>query len=203
MRYLLSLFLKFIGFFLNEKVSFLFKRIHVFIFSQIISVRFNKTGSVLSISPPLVMYGGKYISIGENFTCRERLRIEAIDSYLNNKYTPFIKIGDNVSFNNDCHLAAIKGITIGDNVVLASRIFISDHFHGDSSSEVLKISVANRDLYSKGEIYIGNNVWIGEGVVILPGVTIGDNCVIGANSVVNKSFEKNCIIGGVPARLLK
>jgi len=38
---------------------------------------------------------------------------------------------------------------------------------------------------------------------LIGNIIIGDNVIIGANSVVNKSFPSNCIVGGVPARLLK
>lgn len=54
-----------------------------------------------------------------------------------------------------------------------------------------------------GAPMIGNNCIIYPGAKIFGEVTIGDNCVIGANAVVNKSFPNNCIIGGVPARLLR
>jgi hypothetical protein len=37
----------------------------------------------------------------------------------------------------------------------------------------------------------------------LPGVTIGDYCSIGAGAVVTKSFGPYCLIGGVPAKLIK
>lgn len=39
--------------------------------------------------------------------------------------------------------------------------------------------------------------------VILGGSSIGNNCVIGANSVVRGSYPDNCVIAGVPARIVQ
>lgn len=50
---------------------------------------------------------------------------------------------------------------------------------------------------------IGNNVFIGPNSCLIGDIGIGDNCIIGAGSVVVSSFEKNSIIGGNPAKLLK
>ena len=55
----------------------------------------------------------------------------------------------------------------------------------------------------KGKAIIGNNVYISTGVTILAPVTIGDNVIIGAGSVVTKDIPNNCIVGGIPAKLLK
>lgn len=50
---------------------------------------------------------------------------------------------------------------------------------------------------------IGNNVYIAAGVRIIGNVIIGDNVVIGANSVVTKDVPSNCIIAGIPAKIIK
>lgn len=52
-------------------------------------------------------------------------------------------------------------------------------------------------------ITIGDNCYIGTGVTILGAVTIGDNVVIAAGAVVNKDVPSNCVVGGVPAKILK
>jgi acetyltransferase-like isoleucine patch superfamily enzyme len=44
---------------------------------------------------------------------------------------------------------------------------------------------------------------VGAKVTILDGVTIGDNCVLAAGAVITQSFPSNCVIGGVPAKILK
>ena len=145
----------------------------------------------------------KYISVGENFSSLFNLRLEAWDKFKGDDFKPEIVIGDNVIFNSDVHLGAIHKIVIGNNVLMASRIYISDHSHGHINESDLNKVPRERPLFSKGPVIIEDNVWIGEGVCILPGVTIGENCIIGANSVVNKSFPKNSVIAGVPAKLIK
>jgi acetyltransferase-like isoleucine patch superfamily enzyme len=93
------------------------------------------------------------------------------------------------------YINGMNGIEFGDNVYIAAGV---------------KIISANHDFndYSKHTkakpIIIGNNVWIGANAIILPEVTIADGCIIGAGAVVTKSFtEKNCIIAGNPAKIIK
>lgn len=56
-----------------------------------------------------------------------------------------------------------------------------------------------------GRLYptIGNNVFIGSGSKILGPINIGNNCMVGANAVVLKDFPDNCVIVGVPAKIVR
>lgn len=52
-------------------------------------------------------------------------------------------------------------------------------------------------------IVIGNNCWIGAGAVYLDGAKLGNGCVVGTNSVIMKEFPDNCVIAGIPAKIIK
>ncbi len=206
-----------IGFF-NKSLYFFFIILHFFIsrsfldrfklrLNQLYTIwkvfEFKSFGENVFIHFPLYLKGGRHISVGKGFECDQRLRLDGIDFFLGDKFYPEIVIGDFVSIQKDCHIGAINKIVIGNNVLIASKVFISDHFHGLIEVETLKTPPAKRKLFSKGPIFIEDNVWIGEGVVILGNVRIGKNCIVGANSVVNKSFPENCVIAGNPAKLIK
>jgi lipopolysaccharide O-acetyltransferase len=99
----------------------------------------------------------------------------------------------------------MEKVKIGNNVLIASKVFISDHSHGrydgidqDSPDTIPK----DRKLFCK-PVIIEDNVWIGEFVSILPGVTIGKGSIIGTMSVVNKSIDAYSIAVGCPARVIK
>ena len=50
---------------------------------------------------------------------------------------------------------------------------------------------------------IGNNVRISCGAKVLGGVKIGNNVIIGANAVVVSDVPDNCVVAGVPAKIIK
>lgn len=119
--------------------------------------------------------------VGGNFS---ELRIGNIIYFANAR----IKLGgDNIK------------ISIGDDCLFAHEIEIW-------STDAHKIYdlVSQKLINPSQDITIGNHVWIGRYASVNKGAVIPDGCVVGANSFVNKVFdEKNCIIAGTPAKIVK
>lgn len=165
--------------------------------------QFKKVGIGFALGKDYSVLNPQFMEFGDSFWASYRFRIEAISEYEGEKFQPKIKIGNNVVFNTDIHIGCINKIEIGDNCLFASRIYITDHDHGDTSLSSLALPPEKRKLISKGSVVIKNNVWIGEGVAILSGVTIGENVIIATNSVVTKDVPANSVVGGIPARIIK
>jgi acetyltransferase-like isoleucine patch superfamily enzyme len=115
------------------------------------------------------------------------------------KFGKGLKIGNHSAFGSFTEFGAGGGIEIGDNVIAGS--YISFHSENHNFSDTTKL-IREQGVTSKG-IKIGNNVWIGAKVTILDGTIIGDNCVIAAGAVLNSTYPKDCIIGGVPGKIIK
>ncbi len=118
---------------------------------------------------------------------------------------PTLFIGDNCEIGDMTHIVAHEKVEIGDNVLIASKCFISDTNHGNYNGKLVDFPnfPPNQRKWVYGSIKIGNNVWIGENVVILAGSEVGNGCIIGANAVVKGKFPENCIIVGAPAKVKK
>jgi len=152
---------------------------------------------------PIYIRGRSAITLGDGLTTGVSVRLDAFRIRGNQI---ILSIGRNVHINDSVHIGAIEKVVIGDNVLIASRVFISDHNHGnyqikDHSSNP-GIPPTKRPLSSK-PVFIGNNVWLGEQVCVLSGVSIGDGAVIGANSVVTHDIPSNTIAAGNPARVIR
>ncbi len=188
------------GYRVNKLISYYLLN---YVYSGWVSRSLKHCGSNAFIARPLFLYGGKNISIGQNFRTERCLRLEAHNELGGKKFNSNISIGNNVSINFNCHIACINKIVIADGVLIASNVLIIDNYHGLIDEHTLsKVAPSLRLLESKGPVIIEENVWIGEGACIMPNLTIGAGSIIGANAVVTKSFPPNSIIGGVPARLL-
>lgn len=147
---------------------------------------------------PELLHNSKFISIGKMVTISKHSRLEVVA--IPNDDKPAISIGNNTSIQHYFHCGAATSVSIGADVLIASRVFITDHDHRyDHPFLSARVS---KELRAK-PVIINDGAWLGEGVVVLKGVTIGSRSVIGANSVVSKDIPPFCVAAGNPATIIK
>lgn len=184
---------------------------------HIVSLRFTSlvrsSFAASALNAPGIFLGGdakirgaRSIKFGKDIHIGGRVWIEAVTNYAENEYNPAINIGDAVCFSEGVHISCIESVVVGNNVLLGSHVYISDHGHGDYSG----LQQANpetppskRKLGGGGHVLIEDNVWIGDNVVVIGPVTIGRGAVIGANAVVCKDIPAATIAVGAPAKVIK
>jgi acetyltransferase-like isoleucine patch superfamily enzyme len=89
-------------------------------------------------------------------------------------------------------------VKLGDHVTVTSEVRFITH---DGGVWVFRGERPGIDVF--GPIHVGNNVFIGMRAMIMPNVHIGDNVVIAAGAVVTRDVPSNCVVAGIPARVLK
>jgi acetyltransferase-like isoleucine patch superfamily enzyme len=95
---------------------------------------------------------------------------------------------------NGCYIQGRGGIEIGDYTQIAPNVIIVSANH----------NVYDSRKHIDEPVKIGKYCWIGAGASIMPGVILGDWVIVAAGAVVTKSFPNGyCIIGGVPANLIR
>lgn len=161
--------------------------------------------NAIDVGPRAYLRGVSNISIGEDFSCGEGLWLEAVTRYGNQLFNPKLRIGNHVRISSWTHIACTNSVTIGDHVLIGSKVIITDHNHGRFGTDPTPPSFppAQRPLEDDRFVIIGANVWLGDGVVVCPGVTFGEGSVAGANAVVTTDVAPYTLVAGVPARPIR
>jgi acetyltransferase-like isoleucine patch superfamily enzyme len=160
----------------------------------------------LNIGPNCAIRGISRISVGHSVSVYSGLWLEAVQFYKGQEFTPKICIGNRVAFSKDVHITCIESVTIGDDVLFGSRVYVSDHNHGryvGVHQSHPDEPPADRVLSQGGPVSIGSNVWIGDNVVIIGPACIGNGAVVAANSVVKGDIAPFTMIAGAPAKPIK
>jgi len=130
------------------------------------------------------------------------------------------KLGENVRFSSSARIVFNGTLSVGRDTWIGHEVMIS----GGGDSEIVIgqcCDIAPRVTFVAGtheidangmhaagkaiseSITIGKGVWIGAAATILGNTVIGENCVIAAGAVVRGTFPAKCLIGGVPAKIIK
>lgn len=108
-----------------------------------------------------------------------------------------IIIGDNCWIGKNLRVNGNGTVTIGNNCDIAPEVTFQTGGH--------KIGSADRRA-GDGYIFnqsVGDGSWIGGRATILNNTTIGKSCVVAGCSCVVKDVEDNCLVGGVPAKVIR
>lgn len=153
---------------------------------------------------PFDIRNGRHIRFGQGFTTGRNCRLEVCGEDLEEKGI-CLRIGEQVQINDYVHIAACRQVEIGNHVLIASKVFISDINHGNyKEGEKFDVSLPpEKQALSSAPVKIEAYAWIGESACILPGVTVGEHAVVGALSIVTKSVPPYSIVAGNPARVIK
>lgn len=74
---------------------------------------------------------------------------------------------------------------IGNNCTINSGVVVGNKFSNDNIPT------------------IGNNVVLSVGCKVIGAIKLGDNVIVAPNAVVIKDVPDNCIVGGIPSKILK
>lgn len=96
------------------------------------------------------------------------------------------QIGSGLSIAHHGYIVLPSNAVVGENCALRPGVVIGKKLSED-----------------RGGATIGNNVSFGVGSKVVGDVTIGDNVIIGANAVVTKDVPSNCIVAGIPAKVIR
>lgn len=111
--------------------------------------------------------------------------------------TGSLKIGKDCWIGRDFRLEGNGNVELGDCCDIAPGVMFLTGGH--------EIGDAHRRA-GKGECYhirVGNGVWVGARATLARNITVGAGSVVGACAYVGKDVPENCLVGGVPARIIR
>ena len=111
-----------------------------------------------------------------------------------------VRIGTNVSSTSRVGISAVEGttITLGDDVMFASE----NQLRGDDGHPIFDVRSGKR-VNPARDITVGDHCWIGARAVLLGGTTLGRGSVVGMSALVKGTFPNNCVLAGIPAKLVR
>ena len=115
--------------------------------------------------------GHRHIRIGRDFRAGRLLWLEAVTEFGPQTFAPQLIIGERVSCSDGVHIACATRLTIGNDVLIGSKVHITDHNHGNYRDSALHSSPdvppAKRAL-AGAPVEIGDRVFLAADGVVVP-----------------------------------
>ncbi|KPL22682.1 MAG: hypothetical protein AMJ75_07625 [Phycisphaerae bacterium SM1_79] len=160
--------------------------------------RLHSLGRRSSLEHPLQVNNPRAVAIGSCVTIASQFILS--DLCPGQGEVPKIVIGDECRILYRFQCNAARSVHIGQNVLIASNVLITDSDHVVEPGGVPVTH--NRKLVTR-PVRIEDNCWLGQNVVVLKGVTICHDSIVGANSVVTHDVPPRSVVAGNPARVIK
>lgn len=132
------------------------------------------------------------------------LKVMTYDKYSYFEHNVYISSGpDKVSIGKHCQVnehVFIQGAVIGNYVMIAPHVSILNTSH---NFERVDLPMVLQGETNHANPIIEDDVWLGRNAIIMPGIRIGKGSIVGAGAIVTKDVPPYCIVGGVPAKVLK
>jgi len=115
-----------------------------------------------------------------------------------------IEVGEKTTFGRNLTIASHNNIKIGKDCLISNDC-IFQCGDGHSIFDVCTGLLCNdtRVKNEKNSIDVGDHTWIGLRSTILNGTKVGAGSIVACGAIVKGQFFNNCMIGGVPAKVLK
>jgi sugar O-acyltransferase (sialic acid O-acetyltransferase NeuD family) len=97
----------------------------------------------------------------------------------------------------------MTGVVITNDVEIGLGALINLNCTIGHDSRIGNFVEMSPGVHISGNCLIGDFVNIGTNASILPKISIGENVIIGAGSVVTKDIPPNCLVVGIPAKIVK
>ena len=129
-------------------------------------------------------------AVGDNVAVREDVIILSPEK---------LRLGSNISIHPYSYIEAGGGLQIGDNVSIATHsvIITETHTWQDESAAIKYNPVLSTP------VVIEDDVWVAAGVEIIGPCTVHSRSILAAGAVVKGEVPSGCVVGGVPARVIK
>lgn len=157
---------------------------------------FGRLGRHARIVWPLRLVGLRHMHLADDVTLQVGAYVAVLPATPD---APGLVVGRGTLIGNHAHIVATRRVEIGEKVLIADRVYLSDNLH---EYHDVTLPVMDQPLRQLADVVIGDGAWIGENVCIV-GARVGSHSIVGANSVVTRDVPDFCVAAGAPAVIVR